>query len=109
MAPSIEELSLGPDDLARYRFLRLGEHGVEQPLEHIPPRGHGYDREAGPLPQLLVSDLRDRQVVVVSQAALQALEDLPLVLERDADRKIKLESQHPDVHGSDPGCELRAG
>src|SRR5206468_605846 len=64
------------------------------------------DPERHPLPEILVVDFGDRNVVVPAQTVLQAAQDLPLLLERADGGQMDLDDAQGDVHVSRPGMRL---
>src|SRR5713101_638379 len=90
-------LHVAAEDLAGDASLQLPLDRREGLLQRDPCRGDPDDRQRGPLPQILVVDLRHRDVVVLAQAVLQAAQDLPLLLQRGHSRQVHLDDAERDV------------
>src|SRR2546423_1653334 len=77
-----------------HQVVRLPQHALG-----VPPIGrHDARRQLGALPQVVVGRLRGRDVEAVVETVLQALEDMPLVLEGATRREMQLPRHDPDDH-----------
>src|SRR5262245_30493447 len=74
-------LDVAAQDLARCAPLDLLLDGREGLLQRGVRRGDAHDPQRGPLPQVLVLDLGDRDVVMLAQPVLEAAQDHALLLE----------------------------
>ena len=72
---------------------------VEHVAEMTVGRGHDRDADRGPLPLLLVVDLRDRDPEPVAQPVDDGPDRGPLDLERPALRDVEVEADRGRVHG----------
>src|SRR6266480_3275022 len=77
-----------------HQMVRLPQHALG-----VPPVGrHDARRQLGALPQVMVVRLRGRDIEAVVETVLEALEDMPLVLEGATCREMQLPRHDPDDH-----------
>src|SRR5690606_10660805 len=75
----------------------------------VPPLPGGHaGRQFGPLPEVVMSGLRHRDVEPVVEPRLQALQDRPLFLQRLAANDLELPADDSDHHGSTVSAGGRA-
>src|SRR5438094_4284441 len=100
-----QEAGRGVDDAAERIALDESIDRGEDGLGVASFCGHDTHCELRGLPRVVPRRLGDRDIELVMQTVLEALQHRPLVLERMSGREVQLERAHADDHG----CRSTAG